>query len=84
MPNIDENITHVAPKDEIRELIGKLTWAINRQSQRHLMPYDWNEYGHPELVRLLDKAKIDFDGSLKYKDKRGSWRVMKDKTGRKE
>lgn len=62
---------------EIRKAIGKLAWAINRQSYCRLMPYDWNEYGHRELIDLLELSKIDFDGSLKFKDKIGHWRVMK-------
>jgi len=34
------------------------------------------------MVKLLELLKIDSDGSIKSKDKRGSWRVMKKKEGK--
>jgi len=50
--------------------------GINREGG--LLPYDWITYGHPLIFKLLDLLKIDSDGSIKSKDKKGCWRVMKE------
>ena len=65
--------------ERVREVFGKLAKNIDWENQRGCMPYDWNTYGHPFMAELLDLLKIDWDGSIKSKDKRGSWRVMKNK-----
>ena len=69
-----ENMKHDFNIDKIREEFGKLAHNIDWESQRGCMPYDWNTYGHPNMAILLDLLKIDWDGSLKSKDKKGSWR----------
>jgi hypothetical protein len=63
--------------DEIRKEFGELARDIHWQEGRNTMPYDWLTYGHDHFIKLLHLLKIDYDGSLKSKDKRGSWRVMK-------
>ena len=64
--------------NKIRETFGELAHTINWYQQRGgLLPYDWISYGHPHIAKLVDLLKMDFDGSLKSKDKKGSWRVMK-------
>lgn len=65
--------------EKIREIFGKLAHNVNWESNRGCMPYDWNTYGHPYIVALLELLKIDYDGSLKSKDKLGHWRLMKNK-----
>ena len=63
--------------NEIRKEFGKLVYNLNWYGIRGgLLPYDWNTYGKPYIVKLSELLKIDFDGSIKSKDKRGSWRVM--------
>jgi len=65
--------------NKIREEFSKLAWQLNWYHQRGgLLPYDWITYGHPHIAKLLDLLKIDWDGSIKSKDKKGNWRVMKD------
>lgn len=64
--------------EEIRKAVGKLAWAIYRQNQRRLMPYDWLDYGHQELIALIRLCNVNIDGELLKQDKKGSWRVMKD------
>lgn len=65
--------------DEIRKEFGKLAWSLNWYERRGgLMPYDWNTYGHPYIAKLLNLLKIDWDGSIKSKDKKGYWRIMKE------
>jgi|TARA_R100000501_G_C2623928_1_gene117106 hypothetical protein len=60
---------------EIRKVIGELQHNLNWYHQRGgLLPYDWNNYGHPKIIKLLELCKIGNDGHLKKKDKRGSWR----------
>ena len=45
--------------------------------EKELTNDDWNSYGGDHFHKLCDLLKIDSDGYLKSKDKRGSWRVMK-------
>jgi len=63
--------------EEIREEFGKLAHNLEWYQTRSLLPYDWVNYGHPHIAKLLELLKVDWDGSLKRKDKKGSWRVMK-------
>ncbi|MEK6879911.1 MAG: hypothetical protein AABY22_09905 [Nanoarchaeota archaeon] len=78
--NFDNGLTGVSeeffPIDEIREEFGKLAHDINWHQNRSTIPYDWHKYGGDHFAKLLKLLKIDFDGSLKFKDKRGYWRVM--------
>ncbi len=64
--------------EKVREVFSKfmhnINWYYNRGG---MMPYDWNTYGHPYLADLIKLLKMDWDGSLKSKDKKGSWRIMK-------
>ncbi len=65
--------------NEIRKIFSELAHNIDWYNKRGgLLPYDWNSYGHPLVFRLLDLLKIASDGSIKSKDKKGHWRVMKE------
>jgi hypothetical protein len=59
-------------RKEVCQLVSILCWYQRRGG---LLPYDWNENGHPIVVRLADLAKVDIsDGRLRKQDKRGAWR----------
>jgi len=60
-----------AAREACRALFQRIAWHIGRAT----IPYDWGEYGHPELVRLCRALNVDTgDGHLLKQDKRGAWR----------
>ena len=57
----------------IREAFSSLLHTINWECQRGCMPYDWNDYGHPDIVKLCNLLKVNIsDGHLLKQDKRQS------------
>ena len=56
-------------------LIKNIYW----EQKRSLMPYDSTTYILPFAGELAELLRIDLDGNIKVKDKRGSWRVMTNK-----
>ena len=67
--------THEFDIEAIRLELAKLQEALNWYGRRGgLMPYDWNTYGCPHVVKLLELCRVRFDGKLRKKDKRGAWR----------
>lgn len=64
-------------REEFARLLHNLNWYERRGG---LLPYDWHSYGHPHICNLKELLRLDFEGNKKYKDKKGSWRVIKDKS----
>lgn len=61
--------------EKIRKVVGELQKTFLWYQNRHLeIVYDWTTYGHPKIMKLLELCKIGFEGNLKKKDKKGSWR----------
>ena len=66
-------------RSEVCQLVSILCWYQRRGGllpyDCGLLPYDWNENGHPIVVKLANLARVDIsDGHLRKKDKRGAWR----------
>ena len=60
--------------EDMRNKVSQLHKNILWYGKRGLMPYDSGTYFHPLWHLILDYFKVGYDGHLKKKDKRGSWR----------
>lgn len=60
--------------EEIRTLVANLQKTFNWYGKRSLLPYDWVTYAHPNWYMIMRECRVNPEGTLKKKDKRGHWR----------